>query len=84
MHVGNINKYFASDRERMCKGTAYCYAQGAKKGVAGNCWWWLHSYGKEDNFAAYVRDDGTVAEYRYYVHVYGDAVRPAMEIMLEP
>lgn len=84
LHVGNINKYFASDRERMCKGTAYCYAQGAKKGVAGNCWWWLHSYGKEDNFAAYVRDDGTVAEYRYYVHVYGDAVRPAMEIMLEP
>ena len=88
LSINEVNKYFASDEERMCVPTAYAIENGAytsssyTKGVIATCWWWLRSPGDTQDCAAYVYLDGGVREAGPDVdNVYG-CVRPAIWISL--
>lgn len=86
LSITEVNKYFSSDSARQCKGTDYCYAQGAYKGSNGNCLWWLRSPGRNSHVAAYVSSNGSVDNdgmsgiFGPGVQRGGIAVRPAMWI----
>ena len=82
LSITEANKYFSSESARQCKGTAYCYAQGAYKASNGNCWWWLRSPGGGSNGAALVSDVGSVDCNGFDVYFDLDAVRPALWINL--
>ena len=88
LSITEANEYFSSDTARQCRGTAYCYAQGAYQNDDGNCSWWLRSPGEDSNHAARFacnswisRSDGYVDDYGSYVY-YDYAVRPALWIDL--
>lgn len=67
---------------RLCKGTLYCFAQGAYKVNDGICWWWLRSRGMHPEYAAYVNNDGSISQTGFNVDITSVAVRPAMWIDL--
>lgn len=84
------NKYFSSDKARLCAPTDYAKAQGAytcdsygKK--AG--WWWLRSPGGNHHAAAYVNWDGNIANHRtnhgLLFNADSLAIRPALWINLD-
>ncbi|MCR5336482.1 MAG: DUF6273 domain-containing protein [Synergistes sp.] len=80
LSITEANKYFSSDSDRQCEGTKYCYAQGARSGGNGNCWWWLRSPGDDSSLAAFVYDVGSVYNRGNYVDSRNNAVRPALWI----
>ena len=82
LSITEVNKYFNSDSARQCQGTAYCYAQGAYKASNGNCWWWLRSPGLSSDYAAFVRNSGSVDDIGHGVSYGYNAVRPALWINL--
>ncbi|WP_028515412.1 DUF6273 domain-containing protein [Ruminococcus flavefaciens] len=60
LSVIEANKYFSSNSERLCQGTAYCHAHGAPKSKdTGNCWWWLRTLNSAF-VAAVVDDEGPI------------------------
>ena len=81
------NRYFKSDKERMCVPTAYAEASGAytsrdyKKDGAATCNWWLRSPGPYQDFAALVVSRGVIGIGGAGYDLVG--VRPAMWISLE-
>jgi len=83
LSITEVNKYFSSDSAWQCRGTAYCYAQGAYKAGNGNCWWWLRSPGYTQSSAANVYDGGDVNEIGNNVFLDNNAVRPAMWITID-
>ena len=83
LSITEVNKYFSSDSARQCRGTAYCYAQGAYKAGNGNCWWWLRSPGYGQVYAANVGSGGDVDEFGHRVDRGGAAVRPALWITID-
>ena len=83
LSITEVNKYFSSDSAWQCRGTAYCYAQGAYKAGNGNCWWWLRSPGYTQSSAANVYDGGDVNEIGNNVFLDNNAVRPAMWISID-
>ena len=83
LSITEANKYFTSNSERACAGTAYCYAQGADESSdTGKCWWWLRSPGYYSNIAAIVTIIGAVFSNGYVVDYDNIAVRPALWIDL--
>lgn len=82
LSISESNKYFSSNKERMCKPTAYAKYRGPWTNSNGNCWWWLRSPGYFQDDAADVDIDGVVREFGYFVHESGGAVRPAMWISI--
>ena len=60
LSITEANKYFTSDSARACKGTEYCYAQGAYKYSNGLCFWWLRSPGDNQIYAPFVSIVGSV------------------------
>ena len=85
LSITEAEKYFASDADRACAGTAYCYAQGAYKSSSnGNCMWWLRSPGNYyQNYAVYVEPSGLVYHAGVDVDLWNRAVRPALWINLD-
>ena len=83
LSITEVNKYFSSDSAWQCRGTAYCYAQGAYKAGNGTCWWWLRSPGYTQSSAANVYDGGDVNEIGNNVFLDNNAVRPAMWISID-
>lgn len=83
LSIGEANKYFSSNWERVCQGTAYCYAQGARKYDNGYCRWWLRSPGNLSDMATYVDRIGDINDYGDNILGYDFAVRPALWINLE-
>lgn len=84
LSISEVNEYLASNDDRQCQGTEYCFAQGASKFSDGSCCWWLRSPGRFDGYygeAAYVLSYGYVSD-GGDVHD-GSAVRPALWINLE-
>lgn len=81
LSITEVNKYFFSDSARQCSATGYAKAQGAYASN-GNCWWWLRSPGINSNYAAGVRDDGSVSLGGINVRSSSVAVRPALWINL--
>ena len=95
LSINEANKYFASDKARMCAPTAYAIANGAyaydndKVDGAATCLWWLRSPGYRQHIAARVGRVGGVysgggESFCLYSYYYDDTgVRPAMWIDLE-
>ena len=85
LSIVETNKYFSSNDARECKPTEYAIANGAfVNSDNGNCWWWLRSPGRYQDYAADVRKDGDVHEYGDRVYYDNGAVRPALWIDLNP
>ncbi|MBO4901489.1 MAG: toll/interleukin-1 receptor domain-containing protein [Lachnospiraceae bacterium] len=88
LNIEEVEKYFSTETDRQCQGTAYCYAQGAYKAANGNCWWWLRSPSIWSRSATRVIDNGSIDQGRHgggievgaYTHSGKGAVRPAMWI----
>lgn len=80
LSITEANRYFGSNSTRQCKGTAYCYAQGAYRN--GGCCWWLRSPGYVSYAAAVVLHDGYLFEAGHRVNYDEVAVRPALWINL--
>ena len=80
LSISEANWYFGSDAGRLCKGTAYCYAQGAYVGNDGNCWWWLRTPGNRNGSAANVGSAGGIHYDGNDADSAAGAVRPAMWI----
>ena len=78
LSVEEAFRYFDSDSERLCEGTAYCYGRGADKGEDGTCWWWLLSNGTEFFSNAVVTSRGAVFTAGFCCDNPNPAVRPAM------
>ena len=90
LSMTEANKYFSYDSRKLCQATAYAVAQDAYANSSnGNCCWWLRSPGVE-MAAAFVYDNGDIAEGGCYVDDGNGAVRPAMwidlnyEFLIEP
>lgn len=88
LSITEVEKYFNSDDERQCQGTAYCNVQGASKDQNGNCWWWLRSPGHSSSYAAYVYCGGGISLHGKGIAGWASGtfgtVRPALWINLEP
>lgn len=78
------NKYFMSDKDRICMPTQQAVNNGAYKDEDnGACFWWLRSPGGHSHFAADVRaDDGRVYSDGHSVDSADYAVRPALWVNL--
>ena len=89
LSINEVNKYFASDKERKCVPTAYAIENGVgadiyeDKDSAATCWWWLRSRGGSQFNAAAVGSYGDVDEYGGPVDSGTGAVRPAIWIDLD-
>ncbi|MBQ6430752.1 MAG: Ig-like domain-containing protein [Oscillospiraceae bacterium] len=82
LSISEANWYFGSDAARLCKGTAYCTAQGAYVGNGGNCWWWLRTPGDRIGSAANVGSSGAIHYNGNDADSAAGAVRPAMWITI--
>lgn len=82
LSISEVGWYFSSDSDMLCKGTAYCYAQGAYIGADNNCWWWLRTPGDRMASAATVSSKGGINYSGNDVDAAAGAVRPAMWITL--
>ena len=88
LSIKEADKYFISNSDRKCKGTNYCYAQGATKWSNGYCTWWLRSPGRYSFEASLVSagfdvsNGDPLSEAIHFTDV-PHAVRPALWISLE-
>ena len=90
LSISEVTEYFDDDESRKCVPTAYAKARGAytsnrNKTVSGEetCWWWLRSYGVDQDDAANVNSGGDVNEYGGSVRDRYMTVRPAMWITID-
>ena len=89
LSIVEAEKYFTSDKARMCVPTEYAISNGAytsgsyTKGGKATCWWWLRSPGCNRNYAARVNLFGSVIRFGDIVDYDSDAVRPAMWITID-
>ena len=82
LSISEVETYFSSDEERMCKPSKYAINNGVFEYVdsyEGNCWWWLRSPGTALNYASYIYGGGIVVYDGEGVD-FGHAIRPAMWI----
>lgn len=84
LSINEAKRYFVTDVRRKCRGTYYCYAQGALETTNGCCFWWLRSPGSYSNFAAYVNYQGHSESFGNPVIEHEFAVRPALWITIAP
>ena len=83
LSITEAKKYFSSDEDRQCKGTAVCYAKGAHyEGDGDYIWWWLRTVGSRGNYTAEVFCHGGVSVIGYNVLAEKGCVRPAFWINL--
>ena len=79
LSIPEATRYFDSDRARQCRGTPYCYAQGAYEANNGCCLWWLRTPGDIPSTSVFVLYDGTVYDFGYFTYAgYDGAIRPAL------
>ena len=82
LSIPEAEKYFSTDKARICTLTAYAKAQGAWTGSSGTCWWWLRSPGHYSTYAAYVHSDGSILYSGRIVDYSSIAVRPVVVVGL--
>ena len=83
LSIEDVNKYFRTDRHRICKSTDYAVSNGVFETNDGCCWWWLRTPGCIQNRVAIVYSVGGVFGSGHDVNFDNYAVRPAMWITLE-
>ena len=81
LSLDEVNHYFSSDRERVCKPTPYAMQKGAYI-EDGNCWWWLRSPGVDPIYAASVGSCGNICTDGNFVSDADDCVRPVINLKL--
>ena len=84
LSIGDVEKYFVSDKKMMCEPTEYAIAQGAtpNKNDGGSCQWWLRTHGDNLGWAAAIYSHGGIDYYGNEVEDSSTAVRPAMWITI--
>ena len=88
LSITEVNKYFKDNESRMCAPTGYAAKKGAdtksnyKVDGQACCWWWLRSPGYDGDYAADVRNDGSVSDRGDGVHGRHNGVRPCMWVRL--
>lgn len=82
LSITEVGWYFNSDSDMVCKGTQYCYAQGAYIGTNNNCWWWLRTPGDRNASAATVSSRGGINYNGNDVDAIAGGIRPAMWISI--
>lgn len=91
LSIEEAEKYFSSDRDRICLPTPYAKTNKTKTGYpvytnadyGGSCWWWLRSPGDVQDNAALVFIDGLVISLGRSVDLGNLAVRVALKINLD-
>ena len=79
LSIDEVNRYFASDADRVCMPTQTAKANGAYTDRdTGACCWWLRSPGDDTQYAALVDDDGSVRNRGLNVDREVGAVRPVV------
>ena len=82
LSIKEVEQYFVSDEERLCKLTEYAVNNGAYENNHGYGRWWLRSAGEDCYNATYVFDDGSVLFYGSDVDDDDSSVRPAFWLNL--
>ena len=82
LSISEAHNLFASNKERQCKETEYCNAQGSSADDNGNCMWWLRTPGKDSNYAMIIGNDGSALQGGASVDHPRCAVRPAVWVSL--
>ncbi len=83
LSVDEANKYFMSDKDRICMPTQQAVNNAAYKDEDnGACYWWLRSPGIDSDNAAVVSPDGYVSSDGNGVDFSDNAVRPALWVNL--
>ena len=83
LSIKEVEQYFVSDEERLCKLTEYAVNNGAYENNHGYGRWWLRSAGEDCYNATYVFDDGSVLFYGSDVDDDDSSVRPAFWLNLQ-
>lgn len=83
LSIQEAERYFTSDDDRLCKGSAYCFAQGAFEANDKVCSWWLRTPGEGHYKAAFVDTEGIIYVGGTFVN-FNNALRPAMWLKIEP
>lgn len=99
LSIAEAKKYFSSDKDRICKPTAYVKEGNIFCKIGNHCWWWLRTPGINQLYAAIIDQGGRIAydgrdayddgDLFFHSSTTGDisrktCVRPAMWINLEP
>ena len=88
LSISEANKYFGSNKERMCKPTAYAKSQGVMyysvtgRSDYGNCTWWLRTPAQTNGGTVLVDGMGNVENYSFSVATSDIGIRPAMWISI--
>ena len=80
LSINEAEHYFGSDKDRLCKPTAYARKQGVYVGY-DCCYWWLRSPGRNQSNAADVDAVGALDLGGYRAYDDNIAVRPALRII---
>lgn len=80
LSIMEVNKYFDSSNERLCKPTEYAQANDSGIDENGNCFWWLRTTAQKHSYAARVNKSGHIEDFDKFCAM---AIRPAMWIDLE-
>ncbi len=84
LSLGEAERYFEDDEDRRAFPTEYAIARNVwVREKTGTVWWWLRSPGYYGNYAAEVYPDGSLNNYGSSVDCHGDAVRPALRLIIE-
>lgn len=83
LSIEEAKDYLNSDSLRQCKGTAYCYAQGAYRTTDGNCKWWLRTPARVNVVRAdVILENGCIQNSGSLTNSNDVSVRPAIWIDL--
>ena len=83
LSMKEVEQYFVSDEERLCKLTEYAVNNGAYENNHGYGRWWLRSAGSYSCRAATVSPGGDIYCNGDYVEYYTSSVRPAFWLNLQ-
>ncbi|MBQ4513670.1 MAG: hypothetical protein II969_11810 [Anaerolineaceae bacterium] len=79
LNIDEANRYFSTDKSRLCIATPYSKTYGifVSEKDGGTSWWWLRSPGESRAQAAVVNPDGSVQAMGYGVQNQYGVIRPA-------
>lgn len=82
LSIEEVEQYFVSDEERLCKPTEYAVNNGAYKNSRGHGVWWLRSISIVNDGASAVNDGGSVRYKGFQMEDGNGFVRPAFWLNL--
>lgn len=82
LSIEEAERFFQSDRDRVCAATAYAKARGAETNRVDTCLWWLRSPGSQPDRAAYIIRHGSIYRMGSSVLRNGLGIRPVIALGL--